>query len=112
MARRRGFSGSACDGVPVTAVLTPTSYTIDPSDPSYGVAVGDEIDGRESSAKLDLGIELPPEEWRPLAPARDVPLPSSLLFLDGVRPIDDRLGGTDIDRQPVTDLVASLAAGL
>jgi hypothetical protein len=112
MARRPEFGGSACDGVPVTAVLTPTSYTIDPWDPSYGVAVGDEIDGRESSAKLDLGLELPPEEWRPLTPDPDVPLPSSVLFLDGVRRIDARLWVHGIDPQPVPGLVASLAAGL
>jgi hypothetical protein len=96
----------------VTALLTPTSYTIDPWDPSYGVAVGDEIDGRESTAKLALGIELPADEWRPIAVDNDVRRPSSLLFLDGVRRIDARLWVHGADPQPTPGLVASLAAGL
>lgn len=96
----------------MTALLTPTSYTIDPWDPSYGVAVGDEIDGRESTAKLALGIELPADEWRPIAVDNDVRRPSSLLFLDGVRRIDARLWVHGADPQPTPGLVASLAAGL
>ncbi|HEX4704069.1 MAG TPA: hypothetical protein VH352_18220 [Pseudonocardiaceae bacterium] len=96
----------------MTALLTPTSYTIDPWDPSYGVAVGDEIDGRESSARLDLAVELAAHQWRPIAPNRDVTLPSSVLFLDGVRRIDARLWVHGADPQPAPGLVASLAAGL
>jgi hypothetical protein len=96
----------------VTALLTPTSYTIDPWDPSYGVAVGDEMDGRESSAKINLDVELPAADWRPIPPGRDVVLPSSVLFLDGVRRIDARLWVHGTDPQPAPGLVASLAAGL
>ena len=96
----------------MTALLTPTSYTIDPWDPSYGVAVGDEIDGRESTARLELGIELPADEWRPIAVDHDVRRPSSLLFLDGVRRIDARLWVHGTEPQPTPGLVASLAAGL
>jgi hypothetical protein len=96
----------------VTALLTPTSYTIDPWDPSYGVAVGDEIDGRESSARLDLSIELPADQWRPIPVNHEVRRPSSLLFLDGVRRIDARLWVHSADPQPAPGLVASLAAGL
>ena len=96
----------------MTAVLTPTSYTIDPWDPSYGVAVGDELDGRESSGERVLDIELPASEWRPLKPNGDVPLPSTVLFLDGVRRIDARLWVHGADPQPTPGLVASLAAGL
>jgi hypothetical protein len=96
----------------VTALLTTPSYTIDPWDPSYGVAVGDEIDGRESSARLDLAIELPADQWRPIPVNHDVQRPSSLLFLDGVRRIDARLWVHGADSQPTPGLVASLAAGL
>lgn len=96
----------------MTALLTPTSYTIDPWDPSYGVAVGDEIDGRESSARLDLGVEVPVDEWRPIAVDGNVRRPSSLLFLDGVRRIDARLWVHGDEPQPTPGLVASLAAGL
>ncbi|HEY0807133.1 MAG TPA: hypothetical protein VGD84_18845, partial [Pseudonocardiaceae bacterium] len=96
----------------MTALLTTPSYTIDPWDPSYGVAVGDEIDGRESSARLDLAIELPADQWRPIPVNHDVQRPSSLLFLDGVRRIDARLWVHGADPQPTPGLVASLAAGL
>lgn len=96
----------------MTGLLTPTTYTVDAWDPSYGVAVGDELDGRESSARLDLGVEVPPGQWRPVTPEPGVPLPSSLLFLDGVRRIDARLWVHGSDPQPTPGLVASLAAGL
>jgi hypothetical protein len=96
----------------VTALLTSTSYTIDPWDPGYGVAVGDELDGRESTARLDLGIEIPAGQWLPVSPEPNVSLPSSVLFLDGVRRIDARLWVHGADPQPMPGLVASLAAGL
>jgi hypothetical protein len=96
----------------VTGLLTPTTYTVDAWDPSYGVAVGDELDGRESSARLDLDIEVPAGQWRAMTPDAGVSLPSSLLFLDGVRRIDARLWVHGVDPQPTPGLVASLAAGL
>jgi hypothetical protein len=97
----------------VTALLTPTTYTIDPWDPSYGAAVEDDMGGgRESSARLNLDVEVPAARWAGLAPARDVTLPSSVLFLDGVRRIDARLWVNGAQPQPVPGVVASLAAGL
>jgi hypothetical protein len=96
----------------VTALLTPTAYTIDPWDPSYGVAVGDELDGRESTATVDTDVEVPTSQWRPISPDRTVALPSSVLFLDGVRRIDAHLWVHGAAQQPEPGLVASLAAGL
>jgi hypothetical protein len=95
----------------MTGVLTPTSYTVDPWDPGYGVARGDELDGRESSARLDLDIELPASSWRPLTPG-DGPLPGSVLFLDGVRRIDARVWVHSEEPEPLPGVIASLAAGL
>lgn len=95
----------------MTGLLTPTSYTVDPWDPGYGVARGDELDGRESSARLDLDIELPAASWRPLSPA-DGPLPGSVLFLDGVRRIDARVWVHEDGPEPLPGVIASLAAGL
>lgn len=96
----------------MTAVAASTTYTIDPWDPSYGVAVGDELDGRESTARLDLDIEIPAAQWQPITPDRGVCLPSSVLFLDGVRRIDARLWVHGDEPAPAPGLVASLAAGL
>jgi hypothetical protein len=95
----------------MTGLLTPTSYTVDPWDPGYGVARGDELDGRESSARLDLDVELPASSWRPLSPA-DGPLPGSVLFLDGVRRIDARVWVHGDGPEPLPGVIASLAAGL
>ena len=47
------------------------SYAIDPWDPGYGVAFGEELDGgalEESSAELDLDLETPRAQWRPVDP--------------------------------------------
>jgi hypothetical protein len=96
----------------VTALLAPAAYTIDPWDPSYGVSVGDDMAGKQSSAKLDLTVELPTDQWQPVTPDRNVTLPRAVVFLDGVRRIDARLWVHGGDPQPVPGLVASLAAGL
>jgi hypothetical protein len=112
MARRPRLSGSACEAATVTALLTPTSYTVDPWDPSYGVAVGEDMDDTRSKAELALDIELPPSQWQPISPPDSVRRPSALLFLDGVQRIDARLWVHGVEQQPVPGLVASLAAGL
>jgi hypothetical protein len=95
----------------VTGLLSPATYTVDPWDPGYGVARGDELDGRESSATLELDFELPASEWRPVSP-RDGALPGSVLFLDGVRRIDARIWVHADEPEPQPGVVASLAAGL
>ena len=95
----------------MTALLHPTSYTVDPWDPGYGVALGDELDGRESTARLDLDLELPAGRWRALTPGA-VTLPPAVLFLDGVRRIDARVWVHTSEPQPTPAVAASLAAGL
>jgi len=86
------------------------SYTVDPWDPGYGVA--DELDGRESTAWVDLDLELRAAQWRPVAPARAAAPPPTMLFLDGVRRIDARIWVHNGQPQPEPGVVASLAAGL
>jgi hypothetical protein len=95
----------------MTATLSPTSYTVDPWDPGYGVARDDELDGRESSARLELDLEVKAADWKPISPA-DGPLPGSVLFLDGVRRIDARVWVHAENPEPLPGVVASLAAGL
>lgn len=95
----------------MTGLLAPTTYTVDPWDPGYGVARGDELDGRESSARLDLDVELPASSWRALSPAEGA-LPGSVLFLDGVRRIDARVWVHGEGPEPLPGVLASLAAGL
>jgi hypothetical protein len=90
-----------------------TVFTVDPWDPSYGSASDDEksmLD--ESTAELDMDLELPAAGWRPLDPADGVARPGVLLFLDGVRRIDARVWVHGGGGQPATGIAASLAAGV
>lgn len=91
------------------------AFSVDPWDPGYGIAFGDELDGgalEESSAELDLDLELPAAAWRPLDPDLRARPPGTLLFLDGVRRIDARIWMHGGNPQPAAGIAASFAAGL
>jgi hypothetical protein len=91
------------------------SFTVDPWDPGYGLAFSDELDGgalEESSAELNLDLEIPASQWRPLDPDPAPRLPGTVLFLDGVRRIDARIWVHGGNPQPAPGIAASLAAGL
>ena len=61
-------------------------FSVDPWDVEYGTSTELET---ESAGKVELGIELPPDEWRGLrAPTGQV---DTILFVDGVRRIDARV---------------------
>jgi hypothetical protein len=94
-----------------TAVAAPL-FTVDPWDPGYGQAMADESELAESSAKLNLDLEVPASEWQPIDPAPGVELPEKVLFLDGVRRIDARVWLRGTEAQPQAGIAASLAAGL
>jgi hypothetical protein len=90
-------------------------FTVDPWDPGYGQAFGDELDGgalEESTAELDLDLELPAAQWRPIDPDLSARPPGTLLFLDGVRRIDARIWVHGRNPQPAAGIAASFAAGL
>lgn len=94
------------------------TFSVDPWDPSYGVAYGEDLDGDgpggESTAELVLDLELPADQWRPLTPDAGIAMPDTVLFLDGVRRIDARVWvhGADAESQPAPGIAASYAAGL
>jgi hypothetical protein len=92
----------------------PVSFSVDPWDPGYGMAYGDEMGEtlRESSAELVLDLELPADQWRPLTPDQRLAVPDTVLFLDGVRRIDARIWVHGRDPQPAQGIAASYAAGL
>ena len=95
--------------------MTAASFSVDPWDPSYGMAYGDEMGGeslQESSAELVLDLELPADQWRPLEADPGLPVPGTILFLDGVRRIDARVWVHGTDPQPSPGIAASYAAGL
>jgi hypothetical protein len=91
------------------------TFSVDPWDPGYGMAFGEEMSadaGRESTAELNLDLELPADQWRPLTPDPARPSPDTVLFLDGVRRIDARVWVHGADPQPTAGIAASYAAGL
>jgi len=99
----------------VTTIAPAVSFSVDPWDPGYGMAFGEEMDGdalQESSAELNLDLELPADQWRPLTPATGLTIPATVLFLDGVRRIDARIWVHGPDPQPAPGIAASFAAGL
>jgi hypothetical protein len=93
----------------------PVSFSVDPWDPGYGMAFGEEMAGetlRESTAELNLDLEFPRPRWRPLTPSTQAEPPDTVLFLDGVRRIDARIWVHGSDPQPAPGIAASYAAGL
>ena len=99
----------------MTTVAAPVSFSVDPWDPGYGMAFGDEMDGdglQESSAELALDLEVPADRWQPMTADPNLSLPGTILFLDGVRRIDARVWVHGSDPQPAPGIAASYAAGL
>jgi hypothetical protein len=93
----------------------PLSFTVDPWDPGYGLAFTEDAEGGaldESSAELDLDLEVPAAQWQPIDPDRSPALPGTVAFLDGVRRIDARVWVHGGGPQPAPGIAASLAAGL
>jgi hypothetical protein len=88
---------------------------VDAWDPSYGSAQDGEA-WSEPTATVNLDAEVPADAWSPQRPSRPslpCPLPSAIVFVDGVRRIDARVwvagddGGADVE----PGLCASWAAG-
>ena len=99
----------------MTTAPVPVTFAVDPWDPGYGLAFGEELDGsalEESTAELNLDLELPAASWRPITPDAASPLPRTVLFLDGVRRIDARIWVHGSNPQPAPGIAASFAAGL
>jgi hypothetical protein len=99
----------------MTTAPVPAVFTVDPWDPGYGLAAGEELGGgalEESTAELNLDLEIPAASWRPVSPDPAPPLPGTVLFLDGVRRIDARIWVHGSNPQPAPGIAASFAAGL
>jgi hypothetical protein len=66
-------------------------FSVDGWDPSYGASL--ELEGQltESTARVEVDVELPADRWRAIDPDVTRPLPDAMLFVDGVRRIEARL---------------------
>ena len=67
-------------------------FSIDAWDVGYGTALAiAEEDLPASVARVETDIETPAGQWAPIPIASDIPHPSAVLFVDGVRRIDARV---------------------
>lgn len=80
---------------------------IEPWDPDFGPSF-QATNFEPSDATVDTGVELAPEDWKPLAP-RTKPA-ATVMFVDGVRRIDARVWVT-IGDATSSGVCASYAAG-
>ncbi len=85
-------------------------FSIDPWDPAYGTSLG--AQRGESSAEVDVDVEVPADEWAPVDPSPGLAPPAAVLFVDGVRRIDAQVWVDGPDGAATPALCASYAAGV
>ena len=87
-------------------------------DPSYGASFDLEDYLEESTATVQVDLEVPPGRWQAIAVRADRPMPGAMLFVDGVRRIEAHVWIDDDSRdagraaQATAALCASYAAGV
>ncbi|MDG4785900.1 hypothetical protein O7626_08160 [Micromonospora sp. WMMD1102] len=90
-----------------------TRLFVDAWDPAYGASF--EAAGgpaAPSSAQVRTDVELPADEWRPIAAPDTVEPPDVVLLVDGVRRIDASVWTEEPDGTSFPGLAASYAAGV
>lgn len=109
-------TGLATAGL-ATAMLETTGrspgmrFTVDGWDPTYGTSLELEEDLGESTAQVELDVEMPESRWQPVNVNAGVRRPSATLFVDGVRRVEARVWIDDADGgSPATDASAALCA--
>jgi hypothetical protein len=87
-------------------------FSVDGRDPTYGTSLDLEDYLGESTANVEVNVELPAGQWRALDPDPGQALPAALLFVDGVRRIEARVWIDDDipDGGPATEASAALCA--
>ena len=87
-------------------------FSVDGWDPRYGTSVETEEDLGESTARVDVAVEVPAARWRPVDPKDGLAQPAALLFVDGVRRIEARVWIEDStpDGTPAHEASAALCA--
>lgn len=87
------------------------SFHVDAWDPSYGASLDASAPGPADG--LDVEVELPAEQWRPLDALAGLKPPATVLMVDGVRRIDARIWTAGIGGTPPSPgLACSYAAGV
>jgi hypothetical protein len=93
-------------------------FSVDGWDPTYGTSMELEEYLDESTASVEVNVELPADQWHAIDPDPRRPPPAALLFVDGVRRIearvwiDDNIPGDGPATVASAALCASYAAGV
>ena len=93
-------------------------FSVDGWDPRYGASLELEEDLGESTARVDVTVEIPAGRWRAVGPRARLVQPAALLFVDGVRRIEAQVWIEDSTpdgmpaHQASAALCASYAAGV
>jgi hypothetical protein len=88
-------------------------YHVEPWRPSYGSAQEfDAAEPSESSAELDLDVEVSRDSWRPVRPPAGLAPPPVVLLVDGVRRVDAYLSALDGSAAEYPAVAMSYAAGV
>ncbi len=87
-------------------------YFVEPWNPSFGSPQEFAEGTTDSSAELDLDVELPAADWRPLAPRPGTAAPSTVLLVDGVRRVDAHLWAESDEGDLYPAAAVSYAAGV
>lgn len=89
-------------------------YFVEPWNPTFGSPLELEEGGpaTDSSAELDLDVELPAQRWRPVAPRPGTAAPATVLLVDGVRRVDAHLWVQDDAGDLYPAVAVSYAAGV
>jgi hypothetical protein len=87
-------------------------FSVDGWDPTYGTSLELEDYLGESTARVDVNLELAAGQWRAMDPDPGQPLPAALLFVDGVRRVEARIWIDEDapDDGPATEASAALCA--
>jgi hypothetical protein len=87
-------------------------FSVDGWDPGYGTSSDPEEDLGESTARVDVTVEMPTARWRAVDPPSGLVPPAALLFVDGVRRIEARVWIDDEtpDGTPAHEASAALCA--
>jgi hypothetical protein len=86
-------------------------FTVDGWDPSYGASLDLEDYLQESTANVQVDLEVPAGRWHAIDPRANLPVPGAMLFVDGVRRIEAQVWIDDAaDAGRVTQATAALCA--
>lgn len=106
------------NGIIANGVRPTMRFSVDGWDPTYGTSLELEEYLGESTAVVDVTVELPADQWRAIDPDPSRTPPAALLFVDGVRRIearvwiDDDVPGDGPATEASAALCASYAAGV